>query len=301
MGWKAVVQAVLGRFYMSRYFGAQVHAASSAQPALLLSALLVFLCSSLGALLLFLHAPAPAGAPPETKPAAPRPATHAVLMPFKEVQQGVQLTPALFRKEEIPESAFMPGMVDSFEHVIGTYSKALLVPDRPFYAAHVMSTRPSSQVGAAILPGYRGVTIRVNEETAVEGWVRPGSRVDVALITTITGRRALRIVVSNALVLSAARDTSRELKPDAPVPNTVTLMVTPQDAARIKLGGDVGKLSLLLRGDDGRDYKVGDTIYLDERELLGMESNRPVQPQYDGYVILDGHKYFVQGGALVRG
>jgi pilus assembly protein CpaB len=111
-----------------------------------------------------------------------------------------------------------------------------------------------------LTPGARAIAIPVTTGGASTGLLYPGDRVDVILTqnfkgesTTITRRSVSETVVENLRVL--AIDT-----PDAKAPagggsfgRTVTLEVTPEQAEKINVATELGKLSLTLRSVSGPD------------------------------------------------
>jgi pilus assembly protein CpaB len=115
----------------------------------------------------------------------------------------------------------------------------------------------SREAGAGLPPvipaGMRAISVRVNEVIGVAGFVVPGTRVDV-LVTVRDGDQAsaqvmTRTVVSNVQVLTAGTKFDQENARDGkPIPTSVvTLMVLPEDAERIALASNEGKITLALR------------------------------------------------------
>jgi pilus assembly protein CpaB len=115
----------------------------------------------------------------------------------------------------------------------------------------------SLEAGAGLPPiiagGMRAISVRVNDVIGVAGFAVPGTRVDV-LVTVRNVERAMdqpmtRTVVSNVEVLTAGtkydQDKSKNGEPIATA--VVTLMVLPEDAERIALASNEGKITLALR------------------------------------------------------
>jgi pilus assembly protein CpaB len=101
--------------------------------------------------------------------------------------------------------------------------------------------------------GMRAISVRVNEVIGVAGFVVPGSLVDV-LVTVRTNsgpadEPMTRTVVSKVMVLTAGtRFDQEKSKNGEPIPTSVvTLAVLPDDAERIALAGNEGKITLALR------------------------------------------------------
>jgi pilus assembly protein CpaB len=99
----------------------------------------------------------------------------------------------------------------------------------------------------------RAISVRVNEVIGVAGFAVPGTRVDVLVTVDGQGKGSdepmTRTVVSRVQVLTAGTKFDQEKSKDGkPIPTSVvTLMVLPEDAERIALAGNEGKITLALR------------------------------------------------------
>jgi pilus assembly protein CpaB len=107
-------------------------------------------------------------------------------------------------------------------------------------------------------PGARAIAIPVATSGASTGLLFPGDRVDVILTqnfkgesAVITRRSVSETVVENLRVL--AIDTLDAKAPSGSFGRTVTLEVTPQQAEKINVATELGKLSLTLRSVSGPD------------------------------------------------
>jgi pilus assembly protein CpaB len=109
-----------------------------------------------------------------------------------------------------------------------------------------------------LTPGARAIAIPVATGGASTGLLFPGDRVDVILTqnfkgesAVITRRSVSETVVENLRVL--AIDTLDAKAPSGSFGRTVTLEVTPQQAEKINVATELGKLSLTLRSVTGPD------------------------------------------------
>jgi pilus assembly protein CpaB len=109
-----------------------------------------------------------------------------------------------------------------------------------------------------LTPGARAIAIPVATSGASTGLLFPGDRVDVILTqnfkgesAVITRRSVSETVVENLRVL--AIDTLDAKAPSGSFGRTVTLEVTPQQAEKINVATELGKLSLTLRSVSGPD------------------------------------------------
>lgn len=198
-----------------------------------------------------------------------------VLIPVREIGAGEPLLHELFRVQRVTEDKAPIRAVRSLGEIDGLFAKAQVAAEEPLLIDMVTRNRPNSQLTASIPEGYRAVTIRVDERTGVEGWARPGARVDVVWATEVRGEKAVAVIVQGAKVLSAERTTDvgpgtqsttekGEPKVAAPVPATVTLLVTADESAKIQLASTSGSLSLSLRGDGDAGNTSASAITLSE-------------------------------------
>lgn len=202
-----------------------------------------------------------------------------VLVPIQQIEPGVALEPTMFKKEKRPKLGLPPRAIKDFEEIKGQYSRSIIVPDLPLAQEYLTQVRPANTITARIPEGYRAVTINVDVRTSVEGWARPGARVDVIWASRIRNKEAVTVIVQNAVILSAERQTDtsntpqqqpgllpgRQPPPQAGVPNTVTLLVSAKDAQKIQLASTTGALSLSLRGDtDAGQGQASGSITIDQ-------------------------------------
>jgi pilus assembly protein CpaB len=133
----------------------------------------------------------------------------------------------------------------------------------------------------------RAISVRVNEVIGVAGFVIPGTRVDV-LVSIKQGEDTLsRVVVSNVQVLTAGTrfDQEQALKDGNAIPTSVvTLLVTPQDAEKIALAGDEGRITLTLRNP--LDQQPTETGGARRGSLFGTPSPPPVEKVVSGRKVM---------------
>jgi pilus assembly protein CpaB len=111
-----------------------------------------------------------------------------------------------------------------------------------------------SGLSAVIPPGFRALTVKVDEVVGVSGFVMPGSYVDiVAVILPVASSAAAqgpisKIVLQNIKVLAsgAKLDSPSDQREPSHV-NAVTLLVTPDQAEKLVLAANESKLQLVMR------------------------------------------------------
>ncbi|RIL06034.1 MAG: Flp pilus assembly protein CpaB [Proteobacteria bacterium] len=221
-----------------------------------------------------------------------------VLVPIQNIEAGTPLEANFFRKESRPQVGVSPRVVRDFEEIQGQYARSLILPGQPLHRDYITSVRPTNAITANIPENHRAVTISVDARSSVEGWARPGARVDVVWASNIRGAPGLTTIVQNARILSAERQTEAKTNPGQPVPSTVTLLVSVQDAAKIQLAQTTGTLSLQLRGDnDPGKGQAGGSITV--ADLLGNSTQGPAN-ECEGTVTMGGIKYCVKPGGRLE-
>jgi pilus assembly protein CpaB len=222
-----------------------------------------------------------------------------VLVPVQQIEPGTALEPTMFKKEKRPKLGLPQRVVKDFEEVKGQYSRSIIVADLPLSQEYLTQVKPANTITARIPEGYRAVTINVDIRTSVEGWARPGARVDVIWASRIRNKEAVTVIVQNAVILSAERQTEssnqqaqqsgilpgRQPQAQAAVPNTVTLLVSAKDAQKIQLASTTGSLSLSLRGDtDAGQGQASGSITIDQL----ISDNAPQEQQPNGKEPIEG-------------
>src|SRR5438093_5799959 len=133
---------------------------------------------------------------------------------------------------------------------------------------------------ALIEPGMRAVSVQVNEISGVSGFIQPGTRVDVLFTRTFSnGDAATTTILQNVKVIAYGRqlDPSAKLDPrDTTRPTVATLLVTQEEAQKVVLAQQRGRIQLVLR--NGLDDKVDEFSDPVAAGDLGIEEPRKPQP-----------------------
>src|SRR5213594_645763 len=172
----------------------------------------------------------------------------------------------------------------------GVFAKTSDVVDRavavPIVAGEIVLNGKLAPKGsgegltALIEPGMRAVSVQVNEISGVSGFIQPGTRVDVLFTRTFSNGDAATItILQNVKVLAYGR----QLDPSAKVdqrdtnrPTVATLLVTQEEAQKVVLAQQRGRIQLVLR--NGLDDKVDEFTDPVAAGDLGIEEPRRPQP-----------------------
>jgi pilus assembly protein CpaB len=117
-------------------------------------------------------------------------------------------------------------------------------------ATRVTSWTRAEGVPATIEPGKRAIAVPITDSSGVAGLIQPHSRVDVLFTRSGTMAEAITVTILQDIeVLAVGRITQvgQTVDPRAPKMPVATLLVTPEEARKLELAKNQGKISLALR------------------------------------------------------
>ncbi len=192
-----------------------------------------------------------------------------VPVPQKPVPAGMSVRDIPVRYEKFPEHQLPGGAVRDLGKVRELVAMVSLPGGLPIIDANLGSVdETSNPMVGRIPPGMRAMTVRVDATTAVEGWARSGSVVDVLLVQN----DRTRVVAEQVRVLSTERSLSPvEEQGQASIPSTVTLLVTQEQCLAINTAVPLGKIALVLRSN--RDEESWRSTSFSARELSAGEGS----------------------------
>lgn len=180
-----------------------------------------------------------------------------------------------------------------------------MVPDK------LAGENAGAGLSALIAVGMRAEAVRVNDVTAVAGFVVPGTRVDVLVTGSPAGSSEPQTmtVLQNVAVLATGQRTERSATNEPQNASVVTLLVSPEDSERLALASQ-GRIQLALRNplDTGQEKAAvishanlfGSPMSADHtakvtrvKHLMTLPTPEPVKP-LEIQVIEGNHKETIQ-------
>ena len=186
-------------------------------------------------------------------------ATVPVVIAAKDMPRGSVLSAQVLTVSQWPAGAVPAGALTNVEEANGRAVFVPLVKGEPLLEAKLASKDAGRGLAAMIPKGMRAFTIRTSHVSAgVGGFIMPGNKVDILLTTNgsgpndTTGGGATTTLLQNIEILAIAQlldapDTNAMNPKDM---NNVTLLVTPDQAAKLDLGMNKGMLHLTLRNPE---------------------------------------------------
>lgn len=180
-------------------------------------------------------------------------ASTKVVVAAQQIPVGTLLQAKDLRTVAWPARNPVPGAVSDASKLVGRGVIEPISENEPVTLTKVADPSAGGGLPPIIPAGMRAISVRVNEVIGVAGFVVPGTRVDVVVTVDKDQENRnpeTRTVVSNVQVLTAGSrfDQEKAKKDGKPIQTSVvTLMVLPEDAEKIALAQNEGKLTLALR------------------------------------------------------
>lgn len=211
-----------------------------------------------------------------TAPGAAKPEIVSVVVAAADIDRGQTLTEAHLSKQDWPKALVPEGAFTKTEDAVDrTLTIPLLKGDLVLVGK--LAAHGAGRGMAAIIPsGMRAVTIQTpNIATGVAGFVLPGNKVDVLLtmsnqgVMDHTGGGSTIVLLQNVEILAVDQrtDVPQDNKMDSKELRSVTLLVSPAEAARLDLGQNKGTLRLTLRNPTDKEIEVVDPVTLTDLNL----------------------------------
>src|SRR5262245_36796601 len=170
-----------------------------------------------------------------------------------------------------PRQGVPAGAIRSLADAEGRVVRSSIVAGEPLLEGKLA---PQLSGKGGIMPmlvpeGQRAVTIKVDDAVREAGFVLPNSRVDVFVSmarSASSQERVAKMILQDVVVLAAGQAV--EMRDNRPVSvTTVTLALTPEQAERLALAQNEGKLTIGMR--NLRDKQLIQTVGATRDTLLG--------------------------------
>jgi pilus assembly protein CpaB len=153
------------------------------------------------------------------------------------------------RLVRIPRSAKEDGDLISLEEAVGRIITVKLLQGQRLKKEHLLPQGQLAGLSHEVPPLWRAVTICADDMNSLCGMLQPGDRVDL-LMTTQDESESL-VLAADRQVLAVGQQTGLQKGDQESKSNTITLLVKPQEAQRIALAEERGRIRIALRPLEG--------------------------------------------------
>jgi len=195
------------------------------------------------------------------------------------VPRGVSITRDQLSTLAWPKDLVPPGAFTDVDDVVGRAALNQIVKDEPILNAKIASRDAGRGMAPLIPSGMRAFTINTpNVSSGVAGFILPGNHVDILLTVTsrgasrndLTGGGSTSTLLQRIEILAVDQelDAPTANKVDAKALRSVTLLVSPDQAAKLSLAQSRGTLHLSLRNDEDEVAAITHPVTMKELRFL---------------------------------
>ncbi|MEN6451995.1 MAG: Flp pilus assembly protein CpaB [Thermoguttaceae bacterium] len=211
-----------------------------------------------------------------------------VFVAVADIGLGESLTPQLVKEERWPKDKALPGIISQIKDIDGRRTRAKLYAGEPIIENKLFGRGDHDQGASAQVPrGYRVVTVKGELVSGGSSLILPGDRVDVMVhlvkdpnrdIPETVTRTILQDIkvfaVNDVLGLENQKDGNKSI-----VAKTISLLVTPEQAAKTMLASQLGTILFTMRGVD--EEKGAPNAEAKPSDLFGVvaKANREKEEQ----------------------
>ncbi len=195
-----------------------------------------------------------------------KPEIVAVWAAAEDIPRGVAIEETMITAMQYPSSNVPQGAFKKKEDVIGRVPRTTAPAGLPLMESVLLPV--GAKPGLWVKPGFRAVSIKIDESSGVSNLLQPGSSVDVVGYFNVV-RNKKRETISRTLIENVevaavgARISAGNENQDgkvAPPARAVTLFVKPNDVPTIHLAEQQGKIKLSMRSsEDGSEHASDNT------------------------------------------
>jgi len=174
--------------------------------------------------------------------------------------------------EMLPEGAFVS--VAALLREGPRFVLSALDRNEPVLRSKITAPGQRASLSTLLEPGKRAVTVRVDDVRGVAGFILPRDFVDVVLISEdpAAKRESYSDILLHHVKVLAIDQLASERQQHPAIAKAVTIEVTPEQAQKILLATNIGRLSLILR-------QAGDGNVVADRRVTERDLNRGRTPE----------------------
>lgn len=212
---------------------------------------------------------------PSAAPVAAAPEVKAVniYVAAVPISIGTKITQDMLAIQPWPENLMVAGFVgadDGSQAVVGMVARSTFQQQEPIIGTKLANPSDPNFLAGELPKGMRVITIQTNETEGLAGFVFPGDFVDVMLThdveknvpqgvgpdgvtrpPLVIKETVTETVLTNVKVIAVDQRANgagtTDERGNLIIPRTVSMMVSPTDAQRLRLGQNIGTLTLVLR------------------------------------------------------
>jgi pilus assembly protein CpaB len=177
--------------------------------------------------------------------------TGKIVVASKAVPLGTRLDASMLKTISWPSGDPVQGICTRIQDCTNRAVITPLAENEPVLESKLAPTAAGAGLAAVIPEGMRAMSVAVNDVVGVAGFVTPGTMVDVLVTGAVAGQgqtgQITRTILENVRVLAAGQKLQQDQQGKPQTVPVITLLVAPEDAAKLAMASTQGKIQLALR------------------------------------------------------
>ena len=177
--------------------------------------------------------------------------TQPVVVALQDIPEGAAIDRPALAVAQWPVGTVPAGAFTAVDSLIGRVTRIDVFKGEVLVPGRLAPNGTGPGLAVKVTPGKRAVAVRIDDVAGLNGLIQPNSRVDV-LVTLPDqqrdGQQVAKIFMSNMRVLSVGTITQNGADNRPIQAPTATLEVTPDEAERLAIAQQSGRIQLALRG-----------------------------------------------------
>ena len=197
-----------------------------------------------------------------------------------DIPLGTKIIPEQLAEVEFSSNSIPDGAFESSDKLVGRVAIVNIAAREAITDTKLAPVGTEGGLSALIPEGFRAMTVKVDDAAGVSGFIQPGALVDVVVVidpkeNSINQDPISKVVLQNIKVLANAQNIDKpKNEREATTVKAVTLQVTPEQAEKLALASNEGKLQLIMR--NSTDQGDSQTVGVNKRSLLTGEHANPI-------------------------
>lgn len=199
-----------------------------------------------------------------------------IVVATKDIKPKERITADQVEVKKVPEEMAHFEAAARLDQVVGFFAKDAILSGEQILVPKLIKGFEDYGIVIKIPAGYRAMTVPVDQVVSVAGFIRPGDYVDVVagFNEMVMGENIARVILQNVLVLATDQDLSEDKRDPVVELKTVTVAVTLEEAEKLALALDQGKVRIVLRPIESTEVEPTDPLTA-QQMLKEMKKDQP--------------------------
>lgn len=212
-----------------------------------------------------------------------------VVVAAVDIKPGEQINEALIKTVEWPDDVLPENAVTDPKEILGRSVRYPIASNEIVTPAKLAAQGVGPGLEPIIEEGKRAMSIAMKTHESAAGFIKPGSRVDIVMISKRSGTKGgkAKTILQNIQVIAVNQAISEDSSDDqrGHVVEMVTFMLTPEEAEMLALAQNSGSIQLVLRNPIEDDFVKTKGVTQDELERGRARHDEETTKPQDGAIV----------------